>query len=50
MGQSHIPLSYRQQLHAAGTSLSARRPTGQAKSPLGLAAERDVDYTPDIAH
>jgi hypothetical protein len=43
MGQSHISRSCRQQLHAAWISLIARWITGQAKSSLDAAAERDVD-------
>ena len=50
MGLSHISLSCRQQLHAAGTSLTARWLTGQAESPLGVTAERDVDCPLDLAH
>jgi hypothetical protein len=45
MGLSHITLSCRQQLHAAGNSLTARWLTGQAKGPFGIAAERDVGLT-----
>jgi hypothetical protein len=48
MGLSHISLSGRQQLYAAGTSLTARWLTGQAKGPLGAAAERDVDCFLDL--
>jgi hypothetical protein len=48
-GQSHISLSCWHQLHAAGTSLTARWLTGQAKSPLSVAAERDVDSPPHLA-
>jgi hypothetical protein len=42
MGPSHPSFNHQQQRHAAGLSLSARWLTRQA-SPLGVAAERDVD-------
>jgi hypothetical protein len=45
-----ISLRCWQQLHAAGTSLTARWLTGQAKSPLDNSTERDVDCLPDLAH
>ena len=50
MGRSHIPLSRRQQPHAAGSFLSARWLIGQDQSPLGVATEWDVDCPPDVAH
>jgi hypothetical protein len=50
MWQSHMSLSCQQQLHASGSFLSARWLIGQAKSPLGVAAEWDMLCPLDIGH